>query len=68
MKKFDMIMLGILIAGGINWGLWGFFGFNLVEYIIGNIIIDRIVYVLFGIGAIYQVVRWSWFFGRAHKN
>lgn len=68
MKKLDMVVLGLLIAGGINWGLWGFFNFNLVEYIIGNRWITSILYILIGTAAIYYMVRWVYFFGKYPKK
>jgi uncharacterized protein len=68
MKKLDMVILSLLIAGGINWGLWGFFKFNLLEYIIGNIWIISILYIIFGAAAIYYMVRWGFFFGRSRNK
>ncbi len=59
MKKIDMVALLFLIFGGINWGLWGLFEFNLVYYIFGTDWIDRVVYVLLGISAIYTAIIWK---------
>ncbi len=54
MKK---LILAILIIGGINWGLIGFFRFNLVDSIFGAdlFIISRIIYALVGLSAIWAV-------------
>ena len=68
MKKLDMVVLGLLIAGGINWGLWGLFNFNLVEYIIGNQWIDSIIYIIVGVAAVYYAIRWSHFFAKYPKK
>ena len=36
MKIVDRIALVLVIIGAINWGLIGFFGFNLVDSIFGT--------------------------------
>ncbi len=36
-KPFDVICLILVIIGAVNWGLIGFFNFNLVEAIFGFI-------------------------------
>ena len=59
MKKVDAVALLFLVFGGINWGLWGLFEFNLVYYIFGTDWIDRVVYVLLGISAIYVAIIWK---------
>lgn len=68
MKKLDMVVLGILITSGVNWGLWGFFNFNLMEYIIGNAWIVCVIYIIFGASALYYVFRWNHFFGRKPRK
>lgn len=55
MKLLDTISLALIIIGGINWGLIGFFQFNLVDFILGSFsILSRIVYCLVGIASIYS--------------
>ncbi len=50
----DWIALVLLVVGGLNWGLVGFFNFNLVTWIFGDMtMISRIVYGLVGISAVY---------------
>ena len=51
------LILAILIVGGINWGLIGFFKYNLVDSIFGPdlFIVSRIIYALVGIAAIWAV-------------
>lgn len=45
--------LVLTIIGGINWGLVGFFGFDVVAYLFGPMsVLSRIVYALVGISAI----------------
>ncbi len=50
------ICLILVIIGGINWGLIGIFGFNLVTFLFGAWpIVERIIYVLVGIAAIILI-------------
>ncbi len=52
----DLTALLLLIIGGFNWGLIGFFGFDLVASIFGDMsVISRMVYGLVGLSAIYSV-------------
>jgi len=52
----DMVALILTIVGGINWGLVGFFGFDLVAFIFGNMSpLARIIYGVVGISAIYNI-------------
>lgn len=56
MKVVDKIALILIIIGGINWGLIGFFNFNLVDTIFGTMsIISRIIYILVGISALWGI-------------
>ncbi len=54
MKKFILILL---IIGGINWGLVGFFNYNLVSAVFGGslLIISRIIYAVVGLAALYAI-------------
>ena len=53
---FDYIVLTLVIAGAVNWGLIGFFHFDLVNVIFGNMtLISRIVYALVGLGGLYMI-------------
>jgi uncharacterized protein len=50
------ICLILVIIGGINWGLVGLFGFNLVAFLFGSWpAIERIIYILVGIAAIVMI-------------
>lgn len=56
MKIIDKIALVLVIIGAINWGLIGFFNFNLVDMIFGNMtIISRIIYALVGISGLWAI-------------
>ena len=61
----DYTLLTLLIIGGINWGLIGFFHFDLVAFIFGEMSwLSRIIYALVGISALYSCT----FFGRIGSN
>lgn len=54
--KFSAIALTLVVIGGINWGLVGLFGFDLVAAIFGNMsVLSRIIYILVGISAVYAI-------------
>ena len=56
MKVLDVVVAVLLIIGGINWGLIGFFNFNLVTAIFGEATAaSRVVYALVGLSALYDV-------------
>ena len=56
MKIIDTIDLILVIVGAINWGLIGFFNFNLVDTIFGTMpIISRIIYALVGISGLWSI-------------
>lgn len=59
MKNSDFLALILLILGGVNWGLWGIFDFNLVDYIFGRFWIDRVLYFLIGVAAVYVAFSWK---------
>lgn len=58
LKEVDILALLLIVIGGLNWGLVGLLGFNLVAFVLGQIpILERIVYVLVGLAALYAAVR-----------
>jgi uncharacterized membrane protein YuzA (DUF378 family) len=60
MKVLDAIAVILLIVGGLNWGLVGVASFDLVAAIFGNMsVLSRIVYILVGLAAIYQIFGWK---------
>lgn len=57
LSLLDLIALILLVIGGLNWGLVGLFGFDLVAAIFGNMsVLARIVYTVVGLSAIYTIV------------
>lgn len=56
MKVLDAIMLILVIIGAVNWGLIGFFQFNLVDNLFGVAsIFSRVIYALVGIAGLYSI-------------
>jgi hypothetical protein len=56
MKIVDFVSAAILALGGLNWGLIGFFDFNLVDAIFGTMsAFSRIIYCLVGLSALYEI-------------
>lgn len=55
-RGFDYFALTIAIIGAINWGLIGFFKFDLVAFLFGDLtILSRIVYAIVGICGLYLI-------------
>ncbi len=53
----DRIALVLLIIGGLNWGLLGLFGFDLVAFIFGGqgAVISRLIYTLVAVSAVWCI-------------
>ena len=55
-RGLDYTVLTIAIIGAINWGLIGFFHFDLVAFLFGNMtLFSRIIYALVGIAGLYLI-------------
>lgn len=55
-KGFDYFVLTLVIIGAINWGLIGFFKFDLVAFLFGQMTwFSRIVYAIVGISGLYTI-------------
>ena len=60
MRSFDVVSAILLVIGGLNWGLVGATGFDLVASLFGEMSsLSRLVYVLVGVAAIYQALQWK---------
>ncbi len=65
MKVIDYLALILVVIGAINWGLIGFFSFDLVKLIFGDMtLLSRIVYALVGISGLYALS----YFGRIRNE
>ena len=57
MRIVNTVTLVLLIVGGLNWGLVGVIGFDLVAAIFGPMsLLSRVVYSLVGLSALWQLV------------
>ena len=53
-RALDYTALVIALIGAVNWGLIGFFRFNLVTFLFGDMVwVTRIIYALVGICGLY---------------
>ena len=65
MKGLDYTLLTLVIIGAVNWGLIGFFQFDLVAFIFGNMSwLSRIIYALVGLSCLYMISA----YGRIRSN
>lgn len=57
MNTISRIALALVIIGAINWGLIGFFQFDLVAAIFGgqSSVLSRIIYALVGLSGLYCI-------------
>ncbi|MFA6382916.1 MAG: DUF378 domain-containing protein [Parcubacteria group bacterium] len=56
LNALDWVAVVLVVIGGLNWGLVGLFGFNLVDTIFGVMgAISRVVYVVVGLASLYLV-------------
>lgn len=62
-RVLDAIVLTISIIGAINWGVIGFFNFNLVGFIFGAEMMSRIIYAIVGLCGIYLLT----FYGKTRQ-
>lgn len=54
LNVIDWIAYILAIVGGLNWGLVGFFNYNLVDEIFGvESTASRVIYALVGVSAVY---------------
>lgn len=60
-RGLDYTVLTIAIIGAVNWGLIGFFNFDLVAFLFGRMTwFSRIIYAIVGIVGLYLIS----YFGR----
>jgi uncharacterized protein len=54
MKVLKVISLILILAGALNWGLWGFFQFDFVAWLFhGNTVwSSRVVYAIIGLAGV----------------
>ena len=56
LNTLGWISLVLLLIGGLNWGLVGFFDYNLVRVIFGQMpLVTRIIFALVGLASLYVI-------------
>lgn len=56
LKTLDYIALTLVIIGAVNWGLIGFFNWNLVAALFGSMSwLSRIIYAIVGLCGLYLI-------------
>ena len=60
MKKLDVLAAVLLVIGGLNWGVVGLTGSDIVGTLLGTLSpASRVVYLLVGLAALYQAAQWK---------
>lgn len=56
LNAIDWLAYILAIVGGLNWGLVGFFNYNLVDEIFGvESTVSRVIYAAVGVSAVYLI-------------
>jgi uncharacterized membrane protein YuzA (DUF378 family) len=60
-KTLDWTVITLIVVGAINWGLVGFFQYDLVAALFGGMgnWISRIIYAVIGIAGLYGLTLYS---------
>lgn len=57
MRALYMTAVVLVIIGGLNWGLVGFFDWNLIDALFGEgSALARIIYAIVGLAALYMII------------
>ena len=61
MRPLDWTALTLCIIGAINWGLIGFFRFDLIATLFGGMdaVLSRIIYSLVGLSGLYSLTLYG---------
>lgn len=61
MKTLDWIALTLVIIGALNWGLIGFFQFDLVSTIFGTSFmwLSRLIFAIVGLAGLYGLTLYG---------
>ena len=55
-KGLDYTLLAVVIIGAVNWGLIGFFRFDLVAFLFGEMSwLSRIIYIVIALCGLYLI-------------
>lgn len=69
MNALDKLSYVLVVIGGLNWGLVGFFEYNLVDELFGaGDTITRVVYGAVGVAALYMLYTMLMMMGESTKK
>ncbi len=61
--KLSLVAAVLVVVGALNWGLIGFFEYNLVAELVGALLsgdaatnVERVIYGVVGLAGVYQAV------------
>lgn len=57
MKAFRFIVMLLVVIGALNWGLVGFFGYDLIGHIFGGSMSAgaRVIFAIVGLAGLYSI-------------
>jgi uncharacterized membrane protein YuzA (DUF378 family) len=59
LSTLEWVALILVIIGALNWGLFGLFGYDVVEEIFGSLTtISRLIYIFIGLAGMY-LLYWA---------
>lgn len=69
-RTWDYIAITLIIIGAINWGLIGFFQFDLVAFIFGGMSswVSRVIYAVIGIAGLYSLTLYGRVYDQPYSN
>jgi uncharacterized membrane protein YuzA (DUF378 family) len=69
MKVLDIVVTVLLVIGALNWGLVGFFGFNLVGALFGEATaLTRVIYSAVGLCGLYEAYNFTVGYNAMHHR
>lgn len=69
MRVLDIVVTVFLVIGALNWGLVGFFGFNVVGAIFGEATaLTRLIYAAVGLCGLYEAYNFTIGYDEMHHR
>ena len=69
LKSVDIVVWVLITIGAFNWGLIGFFEFNLVAFLFGDMsAFTRFIYILVGLASLWEIFGFKLMADRWHME
>ena len=69
MKVLDIVVTVLLVIAALSWGLVGLIDYNIITALFGEATaFTRIVYLLFGLSGIYEVLNFTVGYSAVHHR